>query len=266
MNKAIAIIQARMSSKRFPGKVMKPLAGKPLIWHIHRFLERCDNVDKIIIATSKEKSDDVLCNYCNENKFEYFRGSLNNVYSRFFNILRKHNHYEYYARITGDTPLINPRFIDEQIIALNKYDGDLIHCSNPSKFLGGQSIQSTHSLLSLNEKDLTNEDLEHVGNVYISKNPNDFRTVLMNIPKLFDNSDYRVTIDELEDYNLIKKIYKEFPRPQNSNYEKILTWLKKNQNVLLINNNVKDSEINIKFENFNERLFPTSFCGEYSWE
>ena len=62
---AIGIIQARMSSSRLPGKVLKPLAGKPMIWHIINRAQQCNNLDRVIVATSIDQSDDDLYNYCN---------------------------------------------------------------------------------------------------------------------------------------------------------------------------------------------------------
>ena len=62
--KAIAIIQARCSSTRLPGKVLKPLAGKPMIWHIAKRAESCEHVDQVVVATSTESSDDPLAVFC----------------------------------------------------------------------------------------------------------------------------------------------------------------------------------------------------------
>ncbi|GAH65974.1 unnamed protein product, partial [marine sediment metagenome] len=114
---AIAIIQAKMSSTRLPGKVLKPLAGKPIIWHIYNRAEHCKFVDKVVVATSTDSSDDPLVEFCINNNMNYYRGSLNNVLSRFIEII-ENDYYPYIARITGDCPLIHPQFIDNQIKAL----------------------------------------------------------------------------------------------------------------------------------------------------
>ena len=115
---AIAIIQARMSSTRLPGKVLLPLAGKPVIHHIVDRAKSCENIGKVVVATSVENSDNPLVEYCKKNNIEYYRGNLNNVLSRFIAILNLNN-YDYCVRITGDCPLIHPPFIDSQILALN---------------------------------------------------------------------------------------------------------------------------------------------------
>ena len=148
---AIAIIQARMSSNRLPGKVLLPLAGKPMIRHIVDRAKSCNNVSKVIVATSLEESDNPLANYCENNSIEYFRGSLNNVLSRFTEILNKHK-YSYCVRITGDCPLIHPPFIDAQIEALQKFSGDLIWGKGQSTVLDGQGVKSRKALLHVADK------------------------------------------------------------------------------------------------------------------
>ena len=88
-NSAIAIIQARMSSTRLPGKVLLPLAEKPMIQQIVDRVKSCHNVSKVVVATSLEESDNPLANYCENNSIEYFRGSLSNVLNRYTTILTK---------------------------------------------------------------------------------------------------------------------------------------------------------------------------------
>ena len=83
---ALVIMQARMSSTRLPGKVMAKINGKPIIyWQIKRTLRSKNNIE-LVVATSKDKSDDVLVEFLESEGIKVFRGSLDNVYSRFKNI------------------------------------------------------------------------------------------------------------------------------------------------------------------------------------
>ena len=82
--KSIIFVQARMSSKRFPGKVMKEINGKKLIDIIFDVLKKTKKIKKIVVLTSTNKSDDILCNHLKKQKINFFRGSLENVYQRFF--------------------------------------------------------------------------------------------------------------------------------------------------------------------------------------
>ena len=85
--KVIAIIQARMSSRRLPGKVLMNLAGKPVLQHVIERLNYCKTFKEIIVATSIDKSDDEIENFCQENKINIFRGSLNDVLDRFYRLV-----------------------------------------------------------------------------------------------------------------------------------------------------------------------------------
>ena len=140
--KAIAIIQARCSSTRLPGKVLKLLAGKPMIWHIANRAQACNHVDKVVIATSDEASDDPLSDFCESAGLDCYRGSLSNVLNRFLTVL-ENNPHQYFVRITGDCPLIHPPFIDRQIEILHNYDADMVRLEKPSSVLEGQGVHST---------------------------------------------------------------------------------------------------------------------------
>ena len=136
---AIVIIQARCSSSRLPNKVLKPLAGQPMIWHIVQRARACENAGHVVVATSVDPSDDALAKFCAETEIECYRGSLSNVLSRYLGVL-EHYDYPYFVRITGDCPLIHPPFIDRQIQALITHDADLVRCDAPSTLLEGQVL------------------------------------------------------------------------------------------------------------------------------
>ena len=143
--KAIAIIQARMSSSRLPGKVLKPLAGQPMIWHIVQRARSCERVNQVVVATSVETSDDPLANFCAEADIPCHRGSLHNVLSRYLEVLEIHPH-PYCVRITGDCPLIDPEFMDKQVLALEAHNGDLTWLAEKTPVLAGVGTLSTRSL------------------------------------------------------------------------------------------------------------------------
>ena len=244
MKKAIAIIQARMSSIRLPGKVLKELAGKPIIWHIYKRAEACKNVDKVIIATSNEKSDDELVNYCNQSNLNVYRGSLNNVLSRFVEILND-NDYEYFVRITGDCPLIHPNFIDSQIETLNNYDGDLIWAFPLGNLFEGQGVLSKRSIFKVYNHSESINDLEHVGSEYISNNPDKFRIVHFVIPNELIFNNIRITIDEDKDYEFIKEIYDElWEEDKIISLKDVIRYLEITHKDGNINDRVKESKIN----------------------
>ena len=242
---ATAIIQARMSSSRLPGKVLMNLANKPMLWHIVERLKQCKFVDKIIVATSVETSDDLIEGFCKKENILCFRGSLNNVYQRYLTLIEKYN-TPYFVRVTGDCPLICPIFIDKQIIALNSHNADLIWPTREAPMLVGQGVQSSKSLINLKNKIFTKEDKEHVASIYISKNPKDFKIIGMHIPDIFTQNNLRVTVDELEDYQMMNTLYSKLWENKPIKIEEAINLIIKNKIISNKNKFIQDSNINKK--------------------
>ena len=240
-----AIIQARMSSSRLPGKVLFDLAGRPIIWHIVDRLKQCKNVSHIIVATSNLSSDDNLVKYCKDNQIKYFRGSLNNVLSRYTDLIDIYKS-KYFVRVTGDCPLISPKYIDNQIRILDFYSADLIWLAKNVDLLEGQAVYSSNLLEKVKINSFSKEDLEHVGGVYISNNPEQFRIIGIDPPSKLVELKYRFSVDENADYEFMKYIYKNLWDKKPIPLENVLSFLRNNIRAGLINKKVKDSTINNK--------------------
>ena len=253
-----------MSSRRLPGKVLKPLAGKAMIWHIYQRALRCELVNKVIIATSTEKSDDPLYTFAKENNLNIYRGDLNNVLSRFIEILEQ-NPYPYVVRITGDCPLICPDVIDQQITALNKFDGDVTWLSPSYASLEGQGVQSSRSLLHINNKSTDPEDLEHVGSKYLAENPADFRIVNINIPKELCSNEYRLTVDEENDYKLMRTLYDDLYSSKLIDLSAALSWLENHKEIANVNKGVNHKKLNIELEEKKSLWGKVPKAGIYKW-
>lgn len=243
MTAAIAIIQARMSSSRLPGKVLKPLAGRPMIWHIVQRARACRLVDRVVVATSVESSDDALADYCAEADIECYRGSLNDVLSRYIDILDQ-DPRPYVARITGDCPLIHPAFIDRQIQALAEYDGDMIALSAPAPLLEGQGVHSSRSVRRVAEVSTDPDDREHVGARYFAEHPDEFRIIGLHLPAHLQDRRWRVTVDEAADYQFMADIYQALWQGRPIPIEQVVQWLDAHPQAAAINQGVKHSAIN----------------------
>ncbi len=203
---AIAIIQARCSSSRLPGKVLKPLAGRPMIWHIVERARACRLVDQVVVATSTEPSDDALAEFCKSEAIPCYRGNLTNVLSRYLEVLHRHPH-DYVVRITGDCPLIHPPLIDRQIEVLSEHDGDMVWIQQSASILEGQGVHSSRSIWAVAEQSSHPDDLEHVGSRFFSEHPELFRRVGLEIPPEFTGKRWRITVDEQADYELMADLY-----------------------------------------------------------
>ena len=242
---AIAIIQARMSSARFPGKVLKPLAGRPMISHIVERAQSCQYVDKVVVATSVESSDDPLADYCHQFGIPCYRGSLENVLSRYLEVLTNHPH-RYYVRITGDCPLVDPDFIDRQIEGLVAHDGDQIYLLPPAPVLDGQGVHSVRSLRKIAVRSCHPDDIEHVGSRYQAENPEQFRIIGLTPPEELIESNWRVTVDEINDYKMMHALYAALWHGQPIALTDALAWMSQHPKLASINQSVTHSAINLE--------------------
>ena len=155
-------VQARMSSRRFPGKMLAPLAGRPLIAHV---VERCGaafGADQVVVATSIEASDDVLAQAVTRLGCLVFRGELDNVLGRFQQCLRQHP-CDWFVRISADSPLIDPRLI-ARIAEQRAPQFDLVTNVQQRTFPPGQSVEVVRSecFAAIDAAALTAEEREHV--------------------------------------------------------------------------------------------------------
>lgn len=202
----LCIVQARMSSKRLPGKTLMILNGYPLLKYVIDNIKKSKKIKKIVVATSSLKNDDKIVDYCKKNKVEYFRGNLKNVANRFYKIL-KNRKYNSFVRISGDSPLIDYKLLDKIINIYNKGNYDI--CTNVMKrsFPKGQSIEVFSSNIFLQNFSKLNSffDLEHVTN-YFYKNYKKFK--IFNLSSKQNYSKINLSIDNKKDFVRINKLIK----------------------------------------------------------
>lgn len=110
----LGILQARTSSRRLPGKVLKPILGRPMLERQIERLRRAQRMDKLVIATSTDASDDPIAALCQSLSVDCFRGPLDDVLDRFYQAARRYAPRAV-VRLTGDCPLADPQVIDELI-------------------------------------------------------------------------------------------------------------------------------------------------------
>jgi spore coat polysaccharide biosynthesis protein SpsF len=123
--RVVAIVQARMGSTRLPGKVMKPIAGKPLLWHVLHRLKHCRTLDDIAVATSTDPRDDAIESFCREEGIEVVRGPEDDVLARFA-LAAKYMRANIIVRVSADAPFIDAEFVDHLVTALIAQNGDYV--------------------------------------------------------------------------------------------------------------------------------------------
>jgi len=190
------VIQARMSSSRFPEKVLSPLCGIPmLMWTINY----CRKVNlPLFVLTSTDESDDQLVGMLEKNGVNYYRGSLDNVISRYLSFMREH-HVKKVVRISGDSPLINPDVILKVITQdQESADADLTTNVFPRSFPKGQSVEviPRKSLELLSDRNLSESDYEHVTPFFYA-NSKEFK--INNLNNDEDLSFINLSVDTKED-------------------------------------------------------------------
>ena len=124
MMKIGAIIQARMSSERLPGKVLQQIAGKPMLQYLLERLEHCEVLDGLVVATSVDESDTPITSFCQRYGVSCYRGDLNNVAGRFNDVLDSYG-FDAFVRINGDSPLLDQRLVDKAVELFKQHEADL---------------------------------------------------------------------------------------------------------------------------------------------
>jgi spore coat polysaccharide biosynthesis protein SpsF len=136
----VAIIQARMSSSRFPGKVLADLAGMPMIVFMVQRVRRSRHLDQVVVATSTDASDDRLADALAVHNVECFRGDLVDVLDRFTRAARA-AHADHVVRLTGDCPLMDPDLIDRGLSELARGDADYVSNVAPPTYPDGLDVE-----------------------------------------------------------------------------------------------------------------------------
>ena len=201
----LGILQARVSSSRLPGKVLKPLLGEPMLARQIERLKRSKRLDQLLVATSDQVEDEAIALLCARLDIPCFRGPLDDVLQRFYLAALPFQPTQI-VRLTGDCPLADPELIDELItFHLNGGYDYSSNCWEPSYPDGlDAEVVSFPTLKLLIEKAWTPAEREHV-TYFIRRHSQHFKIgQLSRTPNL---SHLRWTVDEPADFALVEQIY-----------------------------------------------------------
>jgi spore coat polysaccharide biosynthesis protein SpsF len=234
----LAIVQSRMNSKRFPGKVMRPILGKPLIGYILERLSQSKKIDKIILATSINKENDTLCDYTISSGHGVFRGSEEDVLER-YHVAAKKYEAKTIVRITGDCPLIDPEICDKLIQFY--FDEKADYAILSPNFAEGLDCEvfSTKLLEKAYLSALSKSEREHV-TLFYRNNPDIFNIKTLSNDQ--DDSQYRVTVDNHEDFDVVESIIRHFMPDPNISWAETKNFLKKRPDIVAKNSNIERNE------------------------
>lgn len=204
MTKVVAVIQARTSSSRLPGKVLKPLCGVPMIVFMLRRLVNVKCVDEITVATSTDASDDRLATLVEQTGFRCYRGDLSDVLNRFYGAAKEFGG-EIIVRLTGDCPLVDADLIDAVVNAMKSAGADYASNIDPPSYPDGLDVEAFtfESLLTAWREARLSSDREHV-TPYLRSSKNMFKQASVN--GLVNLSNLRWTVDYPDDFEFIESM------------------------------------------------------------
>jgi spore coat polysaccharide biosynthesis protein SpsF len=200
----LVIIQARHSSERLPGKILKELAGESLlVWTVKR-LQRCSLVSEVVVATSADTSDEPTKALCDRLGISCIRGPLDNVAQRFIGVINSLK-VEAFMRISGDSPLIDPILADEAIEIFYAGDYELVTNVMKRTFPKGQSVEILRADTFKKVVDSISDsyDQEHVTSYYY-KHPDKFK--ILNIESGLELGHLQLSVDTEEDFLIMKEL------------------------------------------------------------
>lgn len=230
----LAILQARMSSTRLPGKVLKSILGRPMLaWQIDR-IRRSKTTDGLVVATSQETSDDPIERFCDANQVACYRGALHDVLARFHGAAKAFGPTEHVIRLTGDCPLIDWTIIDAAVELQRQVRSDLAGNGIERTYPDGLDVEviSFSALERAHREAADPSAREHVTQ-YIYRHPETFRLAhLTQTPNL---GALRWTVDTPADFEMVEKVFTGLAGRNDFLQQDVLDFLENNPEIAAIN-------------------------------
>lgn len=225
----LVIIQSRYNSSRLPGKALIRLREKEILAMCAHRVASANLVNDVIVATSDEKTDQPIVDFCKHEGLKIHLGPLNDVGARLLTAAKSKNS-RVFVRICGDSPFIDPQIIDTAIALFASSDFDLVTNVFPRSFPKGQSVEviKTRILEKVCEQRRSNEEIEHATS-FIYNHPNDFK--ICSFTSGEDSKNSRQCIDDKNDLAIAQKISSDMD-PLKFGWQEIeKLWKKVEQNL-----------------------------------
>lgn len=243
-----------MGSERLPGKVVKPILGKPMIINVLDRLKKSKYVDDIILATSISEKEGLLVDTCNQYGYKVFRGSETDVLKRYKDAAEIYNEDKngIIIRVTGDCPLIDAVILDNVVTNFICNNYDYVRLDVPETFARGFDVE-VFSKAALNKvycdvhencKGISKEDInmykEHV-TLYIYRHPEKFKIGYVKGNEFYQKN-YRLCVDTEDDFKLISEIYDYF-KDEFVTSKDVISFLDNHSELSSINSGIKQKEV-----------------------
>ncbi|MCP1143746.1 cytidylyltransferase domain-containing protein [Lysinibacillus endophyticus] len=228
MVKIVGIIQARISSTRLPAKVMLNIDGKTLLERVIERVKVSKLLHELYIATSTNSEDDLIEEIALKNNTKCYRGNLENVFERFVEVVNLSN-ADIVVRITADNPLTEAKLIDYGVNFIIENNFDYIGYKNTPIGSAVEIFSAKSFLEILTQNNLSLHNKEHVTSYYY-QNPHRYSVYFIEDFYKENLSDISITVDTLEDYIKVYKIYNEFNIPVSDILDAYITHVRKEKN------------------------------------
>ena len=240
----VIIVQARMTSTRLPGKVLKEVLGKSLLAYQIERLRKVKLADNIVIATTVNATDDRIVEFCMENDVDYYRGSEQDVLARYMGAARKYSS-QTIVRVTSDCPLIDPDVVDRVISTFVRAAGKADYVSNTLLRTYPRGLDTEVFSYPVLEEAFSRgadpAEREHV-TPYIYHRPDRF--CLLSVAQDTDLSAHRWTVDTQEDFDLIRLMLESlYPIKPDFRMKDCIELLENHPDWIAINRNVKQKAL-----------------------
>jgi spore coat polysaccharide biosynthesis protein SpsF len=231
----LAILQVRMSSTRLPGKVLRPILDRPMLsWQIDR-INRSKAINRLVVATSRETSDDPIKAFCDRSEVICYRGELHDVLSRFRGAAEAFGPAEHIVRLTGDCPLVDWTIIDAAVALQRRSGSDIAGNGIVRTYPDGLDVEvvSREALDRAFHEATEADHREHVTQ-YIYHHPDRFR--LAHLTQTRDLGLLRWTVDTPADFEMAEKVFAGLAHHQNAFLQQdVLDFLEQHPEIVAIN-------------------------------
>ena len=239
----VGLIQARLSSSRLPGKVLKTVLAKPLLlWQIER-LRASRALDLLVVATSDSPEDDPIAELCHEKGVLCYRGSLDDVLARMYCAAKAHGAGTV-VRLTGDCPLLDPRVVDRMVEEHFSHGANVTSNSKKPVYPDGMDVEvcSFEALERAHLEASRPSEREHV-TLYFYNHPDFFSVHHMSLKEHEQFPLLRLTVDEPQDFEKIRCILEALaPTDPLFSLEDILVYLEQHPEVEALNAGIRRNE------------------------
>lgn len=249
----MAVVSARMRSRRCPGKAIVPLAGRPLLEHLLERLLSVKELDGVVLATSESSENQILIDLAEKQGAFVFAGDEDDVLGRYVEVARRFQ-LDDVVRVTADNPLTDLSLIRNLLALHRKERADYTYIPGDALLMGILPEVVSREALERSHRDGEDRHRSELVTLYIKENPERFRIVKGELPPTLYRPSYRLTVDEPADVELMEAIFDRLYRPgQILETAAAIRLLDDEPGLVAINAHLRHGEANLRSVELDKR-------------